>query len=147
MWLSLLHTWVVTTSITAKTFPYKYFSYANWSWFTVFHCFVQHSMHFKINWIFIYKYKLISFIAVCFIFTVSISYCYFSGMIEKAGQDNNRNQKDSTNRKSVVVVDDDPSAQQKTGCCWHCCHSDANFFSSRKKRTSKLLQVLMEGSN
>lgn len=39
------------------------------------------------------------------------------GMIEKAGQDNNRNQKDSTNRKSVVVVDDDPSAQQKTGCC------------------------------
>lgn len=107
--------------------------YANWSWFTVFHCFVQHSLHFKINWIFINKYKLISFIAVCFIFTVSISYCYFSGMIEKAGQDNNRNQKDSTNRKSVVVVDDDPSAQQKTGCCWHCCHSDANFFSSRKK--------------
>lgn len=83
-------------------------------YFTVF---VQHSMHFKINWIFINKYKLISFIAVCFIFTVSISYCYFSGMIEKAGQDNNRNQKDSTNRKSVVVVDDDPSAQQKTGCC------------------------------
>lgn len=39
------------------------------------------------------------------------------GMIEKAGQDNNRNQKDSTNRKSVVVVDDDTPAQQKTGCC------------------------------
>lgn len=39
------------------------------------------------------------------------------GMIEKAGQDNNRNQKDSTNRKSVVVVDDDTPAQQKSGCC------------------------------
>lgn len=39
------------------------------------------------------------------------------GMIEKAGQDNNRNQKDSTNRKSVVVVDDDAPAQQKSGCC------------------------------
>lgn len=38
-------------------------------------------------------------------------------MIEKAGQDNNRNQKDSTNRKSVVVVDDDAPAQQKSGCC------------------------------
>lgn len=39
------------------------------------------------------------------------------GMIEKAGQDNNRNQKDNTNRKSVVVVDDDAPAQQKSGCC------------------------------
>lgn len=38
-------------------------------------------------------------------------------MIEKAGQDNNRNQKDSTNRKSVVVVDDDAPAHQKSGCC------------------------------
>lgn len=39
------------------------------------------------------------------------------GMIEKAGQDNSRNHKDSTNRKSVVVVDDDTPAQQKSGCC------------------------------
>ncbi|XP_061195920.1 ras-related protein Rab-21-like [Saccostrea echinata] len=39
------------------------------------------------------------------------------GMIEKAGEDNNRNQRDGTNRKSVVVVDDETPTQQKSGCC------------------------------
>ncbi|XP_062586385.1 ras-related protein Rab-21-like [Saccostrea cucullata] len=39
------------------------------------------------------------------------------GMIEKAGEDNNRNQRDGSNRKSVVVVDDEAPTQQKSGCC------------------------------
>ncbi|XP_048766771.1 ras-related protein Rab-21-like isoform X2 [Ostrea edulis] len=39
------------------------------------------------------------------------------GMIQKAGEDGNRSQKDSSNRKSVVVVDDEVPTQQKSGCC------------------------------
>lgn len=102
---------------------------------------VSFNIHCTSNWllIFIYKYKLNIFEFCIFnIFYCSLLHIYcmnffFTGMIEKAGQDNNRNQKDSTNRKSVVVVDDDTPAQQKSGCCWHCCHSDASFFSPKRK--------------
>lgn len=105
----------------------------------VFHCVIQHSLHFKIN-IDIYKLNIFKFWILdnfccswLHIYCTCIKNFFFTGMIEKAGQDNNRNQKDSTNRKSVVVVDDDAPAQQKSGCCWHCCHSDANFFSPKRK--------------
>jgi hypothetical protein len=47
----------------------------------------------------------------------AILFVFFLGMIQKAGEDNNRSQKDGTNRKSVVVVDDEAPAQQKSGCC------------------------------
>lgn len=63
----------------------------------------------------------IQILYICYLLLQFVAYLlykfFFTGMIEKAGQDNNRNQKDSTNRKSVVVVDDDTPAQQKSGCC------------------------------